>query len=70
MKKKILLLGSKGNLATKIINFYKNNQSVFNNNLDELDFLNNSNNLNEYKIDINPKDIYKNILNLINEKKN
>ncbi len=28
MKKKILLLGSKGNLATKIINFYKNNKNV------------------------------------------
>lgn len=28
MKKKILLLGSKGNLASKIINFYKNNKNV------------------------------------------
>ena len=28
MKKKILLIGSKGNLATKIINFYKNNKNV------------------------------------------
>ena len=28
MKKKILILGSKGNLASKIINFYKNNKHI------------------------------------------
>lgn len=54
----------------KIVNFYHNNLPIFNNNLDEFDFLNKSNNLKQYKIDIKPKDIYKKILNLINDKKN